>query len=71
MNLNFLIQEKIKNSRLYGVTKPKVIKEMYNIPTELNIKKIDMLIDSYYDTFYIKKHGLKINKVKKKDKIVL
>ena len=67
MNLNFLIQEKIKNSRLYGVTKPKVIKEMYNIPTELNIKKIDMLIDSYYDTFYIKKTWAK-NKQSKKER---
>lgn len=55
INLNVIIQSKIEKSRLYGVTRPKVIKEMYSIPLEVNLKKIDKVIDSYYGTFYIKK----------------
>lgn len=59
MNLNELIKEKIINSRIYNVSKPLILKEMYCIPSDINIKKLDMKIDSYYDSFYIKKEWAK------------
>lgn len=55
MKLNEIIEEKFKSNRLYGVTKPKIIKEILQIPNEVDIKKLDSKIDLYYDSFYIKK----------------
>lgn len=55
MDLDKLIEQKIQESRLYGVTKPIVIKEILDIPNDIDIKKLDKIIDSFYDTFYIKK----------------
>lgn len=59
MDLDKVIEQKIQESRLYGVTKPIIIKEMLKIPEEINIKKLDKTIDSYYDTFYLKKSWVK------------
>ena len=64
MNLDILLEEKIKESRLYGVTKPMIIKEMLNIPEDIDIKKLDKIIDSFYDTFYIKKIWVQESKSK-------
>ena len=55
MNLDELIETKIQESRIFGVTKPDIIKEILDIPDEINIKKLDKVIDNFYDTFYIKK----------------
>lgn len=55
MDLNKLIEQKIHDCRLYGVTKPSIIKEILKIPDEINIKTLDQRIDDFYDTFYIKK----------------
>ncbi len=55
MNLDKLIEQKIHESRLYGVTKPTIIKEMLDIPYNINIKHLDKNIDNFYDTFYIMK----------------
>lgn len=67
MNLDELIESKIQESRLYGVTKPLVIKEMLKIPDDINIKNLDKIIDGFYDTFYIKKEWAK-NKPTKEQK---
>lgn len=64
MNLDNLIEQKIQNSRLYGVTKPSIIKEILQIPDEINLKKLDKEIDKLYDTFYIKKPWAKKNPTK-------
>lgn len=64
MSLNELIKSKIVNSRIYGVSKPLVIKEMYCIPNDINIKKLNKKIDSYYDSFYIKKEWAKAKPTK-------
>ena len=56
MELDNLILEKIKTTRIYGVTKPLIVKEILCIPDEVNIKKLDLHIDECYDTFYIKKN---------------
>lgn len=64
MNLDMLLEQKIKESRLYGVTKPETIKEILGIPDNINIKKLDKVIDSFYDTFYIKKSWAKDNLTK-------
>lgn len=50
-----LIKEKIKESRIYGVTNQKIVKEILGLPDNVNIKKLDKIIDSFYDSFYIKK----------------
>ena len=55
MNLNDLIKQQIKKCRIYGLTKPQIIKEILNIPDYVDIKHLDKSIDSLYDTFYIKK----------------
>lgn len=55
MNLDEIIEEQFRNNRIYGVTKPKIIKEMLQIPNRINIKKFASKVDSYYETFYIKK----------------
>lgn len=55
MELNELLNIKIKECRIYGLTSPKIIKEILNIPVDTNLKKLDKQIDTYYDTFYIKK----------------
>ena len=55
MDLDRLIEQKIQKSRLYGVTKPAIIKEILKIPEEIDLKKLDKKIDGFYDTFYIKK----------------
>ena len=55
MELDKLIEQKIQESRLYGVTKPVIIKEILGIPNDIDIKHLDKIIDSFYDTFYIKK----------------
>ena len=59
MDLDKLIEQKIRESRIYGVTKPLVIKDILNIPDDIDIKNLDKFIDSYYDTFYIKKEWAK------------
>lgn len=64
ITLNDLIKNKIGNSRIYGVSKPLVIKEMYCIPNDINIKKLNKMIDSYYDSFYIKKEWAKAKPTK-------
>lgn len=64
MNLDRLLEEKIRESRLYGVTKPSIIKEILNIPEDIDIKELDKNIDSFYDTFYIKKTWVQENKTK-------
>lgn len=64
MDLNELIEHQIQESRLYGVTKPMIIKEILKIPNEIDIKKLDKNIDNYYDTFYIKKTWAKKNLTK-------
>ena len=56
MELDNLILEKIKTTRIYGVTKPSIVKEILCIPEEVNIKKLALHIDECYDTFYIKKN---------------
>lgn len=61
MDLDKLIEQKIKDSRLYGVTKPMIIKEILKIPNEIDIKKLDKKIDDFYDTFYIEKNWAKKN----------
>lgn len=55
MNLDKIIEEKFKQNRIYGVNKPSVIKDMLSIPQDIDIKKLDSCIDSYYETFYIQK----------------
>ena len=64
MELDKLIEQKIQESRLYGVTKPVIIKEILGIPNDINIKHLDKTIDSFYDTFYIKKSWAKENQTK-------
>lgn len=64
MNLDELIEQKIKDSRLYGVTKPMIIKEILKIPNEIDIKNLDKKIDYFYDTFYIEKNWAKKNMTK-------
>lgn len=64
ITLNDLIKNKIVNSRIYSVSKPLVIKEMYCIPNDINIKKLNKMIDSYYDSFYIKKEWAKAKPTK-------
>ena len=61
MNLDKLIELKIQESRLYGVTKPTIIKEMLKIPDYIDLKNLDCNIDDCYDTFYIKKTWAKDN----------
>ena len=65
MDLDKLIEQKIKDSRMYGVTKPSIIKEMLGIPENINLKHLDKMIDDFYDTFYIKKSWAKSNLTKK------
>lgn len=55
MDLNKLIEENISKNRITGLTKPKIIKEMLSIPENINLKKLDQIINSCYSTFYIKK----------------
>lgn len=64
MNLDKLIEQKIQESRLYAVTKPTIIKEMLSIPENINLKRLDKMIDDFYDTFYIKKSWAKSNPTK-------
>lgn len=64
MDLDKLIEQKIQESRLYGVTKPAIIKEILKIPNEINIKTFDKEIDEYYNTFYIEKTWAKKNLTK-------
>ena len=64
MDLDKLIEQKIQESRLYGVTKPSIIKDMLDIPNKINIKKLDKQIDSFYDTFYIRKTWAKENQTR-------
>ena len=64
MGLDELIEQKIKDSRLYGVTKPMIIKEILKIPNEIDIKNLDKKIDDFYDTFYIEKNWAKKNMTK-------
>ncbi len=64
MGLDKLIEQKIQESRLYGVTKPSIIKDMLDIPNKINIKKLDKQIDSFYDTFYIRKTWAKENQTR-------
>ena len=64
MDLDELIEQKIKDSRLYGVTKPMIIKEILKIPNEIDIKNLDKKIDDFYDTFYIEKNWAKKNMTK-------
>lgn len=59
MNINTIVSDKIKESRLFGVSKPAVLKEIFKVPDEINIKKLHKNIDSYYNTFYIKKSWAK------------
>ena len=54
MNLDDLIKYNINNSRIYGVTKPSIIKEILDIPQNVDLKKLDKRIDDYY-VFYIRK----------------
>lgn len=67
MSLNELIESKIKDCRLYGVTKPAIIKETLKIPDNINIKKLDKQIDDFYDSFFIKKEYAK-EKLTKEEK---
>lgn len=55
MDLNKLIEQKIQNSRIYGLNHPAAIKMMLGIPKEIKIKGFDKIVDDFYDTFYIKK----------------
>lgn len=64
MDLDELIEQKIKDSRLYGVTKPMIIKEILKIHNEIDIKNLDKKIDDFYDTFYIEKKWAKKNMTK-------
>lgn len=64
MNLDNLLEDKMRESRLYGVTKPMIIKEILNIPEDIDIKNLDKNIDSFYDTFYIKKTWVQESKTK-------
>ena len=64
MNLNELIEQQIQKCRLYGLTKPLIIKEILNIPDYVDIKHLDKSIDSFYDTFYIKKNWAKESQTK-------
>lgn len=64
MDLDKLIEQKIQESRLYGVTKPSIIKEILKIPDEINLKILDKIIDNFYDTFYIEKTWAKKNLTK-------
>ena len=64
MDLDKLIEQKIQESRLYGVTKPSIIKDMLDIPNKINIKKLDKQIGSFYDTFYIRKTWAKENQTR-------
>lgn len=64
MDLDKLIEQKIQESRLYGVTKPSIIKEILTIPDDINLKNLDKIIDNFYDTFYIKKTWAKKNLTK-------
>ena len=59
MDLNKLIEENISKNRITGLTKPKIIKEMLSIPENINLKKLDQIINSCYSTFYIKKNWSK------------
>lgn len=64
MDLDKLIEQKIQESRLYGVTKPSIIKEILTIPDDINLKSLDKIIDNFYDTFYIEKTWAKKNLTK-------
>lgn len=64
MDFDKLIEQKIQESRLYGVTKPSIIKEILKIPDEINLKSLDKIIDNFYDTFYIEKTWAKKNLTK-------
>lgn len=66
MNLDKIIEEKFKQNRIYGVNKPSVIKDMLSIPQDIDIKKLDSCIDSYYETFYIQKNGQQESQPKRK-----
>lgn len=63
MDLDKVIEQKICKSRIYGVTKPSVIKEILDIPDDIDIKKLDKKIDDFYDTFYLKKTWAKENSI--------
>lgn len=64
MDLDKLIEQKIQESRLYGVTKQSIIKEILTIPDDINLKNLDKIIDDFYDTFYIEKTWAKKNLTK-------
>lgn len=64
MDLDKLIEQKIQESRLYGVTKSSIIKEILTIPDDINLKSLDKIIDNFYDTFYIEKTWAKKNLTK-------
>lgn len=64
MDLDKMIEQKIQESRLYGVTKPSIIKEILTIPDDINLKSLDKIIDNFYDTFYIEKTWAKKNLTK-------
>lgn len=64
MDLDKLMEQKIQESRLYGVTKPSIVKEILKIPDDINLKNLDKVIDSFYDTFYIEKTWAKKNLTK-------
>lgn len=64
MDLDKLIEQKIQESRLYGVTKQSIIKEILTIPDDINLKSLDKIIDDFYDTFYIEKTWAKKNLTK-------
>lgn len=68
MELDNLILEKIKTTRIYGVTKPSIVKEILCIPEEVNIKKLALHIDECYDTFYIKKNWSNKQKLTREEK---
>lgn len=67
MELDNLIKSKIKASRIYGVNKQSTIKEILSIPNDINLKKLDKHIDSFYDYFYIKKRSKDEIKGKEKE----
>lgn len=64
MEYNEIIKGKIEQSRIYHKNHPELIKNILNIPRDINLKKLDIIIEKCYDYFYLPKSSMKSKKKK-------